>query len=137
MNRIDSLRTYLINVLDELKEDFETFNINFLSNNVDNYSLNKIPTETTIEKTIIGTRTCRDVYNLLSRETYSSNTADNLINQGFWEEFEDKIYFNNENNILPEIKGITKIECLNCGSLEVAETQDCIMSIQIAISYEK
>lgn len=137
MARIDKIRTYLINVLDEMQHDFQTLNANFLSSEPDNYSLNRIPTEETTVIDILGNRVCRDVYNLLNREEYSSNTADNLSNIGFWEAFEDKIYSNNEQGVLPDIEGIKSIRCLNSGSLQIADTQTCVMSIQIEITYDK
>lgn len=141
MTRIENYRNYLINVLDELKKDFNIMNINFLSNNVDDYCLTKIPTKSVIETSITGIITCKDVYNFSGRFTYSSNVADNLDNMGFWETFENKIYSNNEQGVLPDNidnKTINKnVYCLNCGSLQNAQTQDCEMSIQIEFDYEK
>lgn len=134
MTRADELKTYLIDILDNMSKDYQTLNINFLASEVDNYSLDKIPTATTVETTITGIVTKREVYNFRSRNKYGSDIAQNLENIGFWEKFESKIYSNNEKGILP--KGIKKIECLNCGSLQQAETQTCEMSIQIQIEYE-
>ena len=72
----------------------------------------------------------------MGRYTYGSNIAENLENMGFWEEFESKIYSNNEKGTLPNIDGIIEIKCLNCGSIQDAEPQSCVMSIQIEIDYE-
>lgn len=137
MARIDKIRTYLMNVLTELQREFETMNINFLSNEVDNYSITKMPMKSVVETSITGTRLCKDVYQFSGKFTYGSEVAENLNNIGFWEEFEEKIYSNNEKGVLPEIKDIKEIKCLNCGSLRVANTQDCEMTIQIEINYEK
>ena len=137
MARIDKIRTYLMNVLSELQREFETMNINFLSNEVDNYSITKMPMKSVVETSITGTRLCKDVYQFSGKFTYGSEVAENLNNIGFWEEFEEKIYSNNEKGVLPEIKDIKEIKCLNCGSLRVANTQDCEMTIQIEINYEK
>lgn len=136
MARVDNLKTYLIEVLDELNKDFKILNVNFLASDVDNFSLDKIPTQTVIETSIIGIVTRKDVFNFRSRNTYGSDIATNLNNMGFWEEFEEKIYSNNKQGILPNITGIKEIKCLNCGSLLRADTQTCEMSIQIEIDYE-
>lgn len=137
MTRAEKLKLYLVNVLESLEKDFETLNINFLGKEPDNYSLDKIPTQSTVSTSITGIRTMKDVYNFRSRNFYSSSTANNLANIGFWEAFEEKIYSNNEQGILPDINGIKEIKCLNCGSLQRADTQTCEMSIQIEIDYEK
>lgn len=135
--RIEELRIYLVEVLRDMKKDFKTMDINFLSNEVDHYSIDKIPVQTVREISITGDMVCREVYNFRSRNVYGSGIATNLSNMGFWENFEEKIYSNNEKGILPKIDGITKISCLNCGSLLRAETQTCEMSIQIEIEYVK
>ena len=137
MTRIEKIRTYLMNVLNELQRDFETMNINFLSNEIDNYSITKIPMKSVIETSITGERVCKDVYQFSGKFTYGSEVAENLNNIGFWEEFEEKIYSNNEKGVLPEIEEIIEIKCLNCGSLRVANSQDCEMTIQIEIDYKK
>lgn len=137
MARIDKIRTYLMNVLSELQREFETMNVNFLSNEVDNYSITKMPMKSVIETSITGERVCKDVYQFSGKFTYGSEVAENLNNIGFWEEFEEKIYSNNEKGVLPEIEKVIEIKCLNCGSLRVANTQDCEMTIQIEIDYKK
>ena len=135
MNRTEQLKSYLMDVLNDMRKEFEMLNINFLSNEIDNYSLDKIPTQSVIETTITGKQKKKDVYNFRSRNAYGSNEAINLSNMGFWETFERVIYSNNEQGILPNIDGIYEIKCLNCGSLQRAETQTCEMSIQIEIDY--
>ena len=135
MNRTEQLKSYLMDVLNDMRKEFEMLNINFLSSEIDNYSLDKIPTQSVIETTITGKQKKKDVYNFRSRNAYGSNEAINLSNMGFWETFERVIYSNNEQGILPNIDGIYEIKCLNCGSLQRAETQTCEMSIQIEIDY--
>lgn len=137
MTRIEIIRDYLIEVLDNMQKDFEVMNVNFLSNKPDNYSLNKLPISPIIEKFITGATLCRDVYELRSRNRYSSNDAENLENIGFWEKFEEIISENNKCHKLPLIEGIQSINCLNCGSLAIAQTQTCEMSIQLEIIYLK
>lgn len=137
-NRITSLRAYLFTVLDEiLQNSTYQINANMLDNNIDNYSLDKIPISSTIEKWIFGTEIHRDVFSFRSRKAYSQDTINNLANIGFFETFEDKIKSNNNKGILPEIAGIESIECLNTGTMVSAETNTAEFDIQLQITYKK
>ena len=108
-----------------------------LSNEPNNYSLDKIPTSSTVEEWITGTKICRDVYSFRSRAGYSQDTIENLINVGFFEIFEKLISSNNEKGILPDIEGIQSIQCLNCGSMNNANTNTAEFDIQIQITYKE
>ena len=135
--RITKLRDYLFNIIDTLMADNNAYQINsnMLSNDVNNYSIDKIPTQTTVERWITGVEIHRDVFSFRSRMAYSQDVINNLSNIGFFEDFEAKIYSNNEKGILPEIDGIEKIECLNCGTMNFAETNTAEFDIQIQITY--
>lgn len=135
--RITKLRDYLFNIIDTLMADNNAYQINsnMLSNDVNNYSIDKIPTQTTVERWITGVEIHRDVFSFRSRMAYSQDVINNLSNIGFFEDFEAKIYSNNEKGILPEINGIEKIECLNCGTMNFAETNTAEFDIQIQITY--
>lgn len=137
-NRITKLRAYLFTILDEIsKTSKHQINANMLDNNIDNYSLDKIPTSSTIEKWINGIEIHRDVFSFRSRKAYSQDTINNLANIGFFETFEDKIKSNNNKGILPEIAGIESIECLNVGTMVSAETNTAEFDIQLQITYKK
>lgn len=134
--RIFKLRVYLIGVLNSLTQDAQfSLNANNLDNEPNNYSLDKIPMEKTISKWIIGTKVQRDVYSFRSRMSYSQSTMTNLKNMGFFEEFEKTIESNNKNGILPDIENIRSIECLNCATMNYAETNTAEFDIQIQITY--
>lgn len=136
--RITKLRTYLLSIIDVLVTNKKyQINANMLSNGLNNYSLDKIPTSSTVEEWITGTRICRDVYSFRSRVGYSQDTIDNLINVGFFEIFEKIISSNNEEGILPEIKGIQSIQCLNCASMTNANTNTAEFDIQLQIEYKE
>jgi hypothetical protein len=60
-----------------------------------------------------------------------------LINIGFFEKFEDIISSNNKQGILPDIKGIEEIRCLNCASMNNASTNTAEFDIQIQITYRE
>lgn len=136
--RIMKLRTYLMQIIDTLLTDKKyQINANMLSNDVNNYSLDKIPTVSTIERWITGEAIHRDIYSFRSRNEYSQDTITNLLNVGFFEIFEQIINSNNKIGILPEIKGIESIQCLNCGSMNNATTNTAEFDIQIQISYRE
>lgn len=136
--RITKLRKYLLSIIDVLVTNKKyQINANMLSNEPNNYSLDKIPTSSTIEEWITGTKICRDVYSFRSRVGYSQDTIENLINVGFFEIFEKLISSNNEKGILPNIEGIQSIQCLNCGSMNNANTNTAEFDIQIQITYKE
>ena len=139
--RITKLRTYLLSIIDVLVTNKKyQINANMLSNEPNNYSLDRIPTpstEETAKKWIIGTKICRDVYSFRSRVGYSQDTIENLRNVGFFEIFEKLISSNNEKGILPKIEGIQSIQCLNCGSMNNANTNTAEFDIQIQITYKE
>lgn len=136
--RITKLRAYLISVLDTLLTDTKySINANMLSADPNNYSLDKIPVDKSVEMWITGDAIHRDVYSFRSRNNYSQDTLNNLKNIGFFEVFEDKISSNNKQGILPDIDGIQEIKCLNCGSMNNASTNTAEFDIQIEIDYKE
>ena len=136
--RISKLRTYLFSIIDTLTTDKSyQINANMLDNDINNYSLDKIPTSSTIEKWVNGVEIHRDVYSFRSRMAYSQDTINNLLNIGFFEKFESIIKSNNKKGILPEINGIQNIECLNCGTMNSADTSTAEFDIQLQITYRE
>lgn len=136
--RISKMRLYLFSVIDEIGNTQEyQINANMLSNDINNYSLDKIPVNTEVEKWIIGLAKRKDVYSFRSRMAYSQDTINNLMNIGFFEIFEQKIKTNNDKGVLPDIDGIERIECLNCGTLKNAGTNTAEFDIQIQVTYRE
>ena len=137
--RIAKLGQYLETILETLNSKYKKVNADFLGLEVNNYSLDKIPTASVVEKWITGLEIHRDVYSFRSRSSYSSDRLNNLKNIGFFEEFESIIRTNNDNGILPDIKGIEKIECLNCGTFnrEDESGMSAIFDIQLQITYKE
>ena len=134
--RINKLRSYLLGIIDTLLTDEKyQINANMLSTDINNYSIDKIPTETIVEKWITGNTIQRDLYAFRSRNSYSQDTLNNLLNVGFFEKFEDIINSNNDKGILPDIENIERIECLNSGSMTNASTNSAEFDIQIQITY--
>lgn len=135
--RVTKLRAYLMDIITELIGQYGEMNINFLSNEPNNYSLDKIPVVTEVQKWIIGDTIYRDVYSFRSRMNYSADTMTNIENIGFYETFEKLIKQKNDNNDLPEIDGIQSISCLNCGTMNNANTNTAEFDIQIQIEYRE
>lgn len=137
--RIAKLGEYLETILEELNSKYKKINADFLGIEVNNYSLDKIPTASTVEKWIIGPKKCRDVYSFRSRNAYSSDRLNNLKNIGFFEEFQSIINSNNDEGILPEIENIESIECLNQGTFNSADAsgKTAVFDIQLQIVYRE
>lgn len=136
--RVEKLRDYLFTIIDEFLTDKNyQINANMLSNDPQNYSLDKIPEASTVETWVTGDELCRDVYSFRSRMNYSQDSLENLNNVGFFEKFEQKIKSNNKQGILPDIEGIEEIECLNCGSMNNATTNTAEFDIQLQITYRE
>ena len=135
--RVTKLRAYLMDIITELIGQYGEMNINFLSNEPNNYSLDKIPVVTEVQRWITGDTIYRDVYSFRSRMNYSADTMTNIENIGFYETFEKIIKQKNDSNDLPKIDGIQSISCLNCGTLNRANTNTAEFDIQIQIEYKE
>lgn len=136
--RINKLREYLFEIIDTLtnSDDFQ-INANMLSKDINNYSLDKIPTQSTVEKWITGLEIHRDVFSFRSRMAYSEDVINNLKNIGFFEKFESIVKANNEKGDLPDIEGIESISCLNCGTMvKNNDGKTAEFDIQIQINYK-
>ena len=134
--RISKLREYLFGIINTLQSDTNyQINANMLSNNINDYSLDKIPTESVVETWITGDEIHRDVYSFRSRKSYSQDTIVNLKNVGFFEQFENAIKTNNYEGNLPDINGIESIVCLNCATMNSTDGKQAEFDIQIQIIY--
>ena len=133
--RISKLRDYLFENINTLttNKDYQ-INADFLGD-VNDFSLNKIPTASVVTRWISGVEVHRDVYSFRSRKFYSSDAINNLINIGFFEDFEELISSNNKKGILPDIDKIENIECLNCGTLISIDGTRATFDIQIQVTY--
>ena len=135
--RIAKLRDYLFEIIDTLTTNKEyQINADYLGD-VNDYSLDKIPTDVKVQRWITGQEVHRDLYSFRSRKPYSQDMINNLKNIGFFEQFEDIIKSNNRKGILPNIENIESIECLNCGTLNSVDGTRATFDIQIQITYKK
>lgn len=137
--RISKLREYLFNIIDGISSvERYQINANMLSNDINNYSLDKIPVNSEVEKWIVGVVKRKDIFSFRSRMAYSQDTINNLKNIGFFEIFERVIKTNNDEGNLPDIDGIESIECLNCGTMvNATDTNTAEFDIQIQVTYRE
>ena len=137
--RIAKLGKYLETILEKLNSEYKKINADFLGIEVNNYSLDKIPTASVVEPYVTGGRLCRDVYSFRSRNPYSSDRLINLKTIGFFESFQRIISSNNDEGILPNIDKIISIECLNQGTFNYADEsmKTAVFDIQLQIIYEE
>lgn len=134
--RISKLRSYLFEIINTLTTNRNyQINANMLSNKIDDYSLDKIPTASVVETWITGDEIHKDVYSFRSRKSYSQDTIVNLKNVGFFEQFENAIKDNNKKGNLPDINGIESIVCLNCATMNSTDGKQAEFDIQIQITY--
>lgn len=131
---VSKLRNYILEVLKDVIEDL---NVSYLDSEIESYSLKRMPVTPVIEQWIIPICKKREVYNFISRKTFSNDLKENLLNIGFFENFEKKIKQNNKNKILPDINNIEEIECLNPGTIQNVTAETSIFSIQIQITYRE
>ena len=85
--RISKLRQYLFGVVEAINENCKQINADMLPNDIDNYSLDKIPVQTLVERWITGLEIHRDLFSFRSRCAYSNDVINNLLNIGFFEMF--------------------------------------------------
>lgn len=135
--RISKLREYLFEIINTLTTNRNyQINANMLSNKIDDYSLDKMPTDIEVENWIIGGSVNRDVYSFRSRKSYSQDTIVNLKNMGFFEQFEKAIKTNNYEGNLPDIEYIEEIKCLNPFTMiNNDDGKSATFDIQIQITY--
>lgn len=135
--RIAKLREYLFeNIITLTQNSNFQINANFLSDKIDDYSLDKMPITPVVNKLICGVEIRRDVFSFRSRKEYSRDKVVNLNNMGFFEEFEKLINSNNERGVLPDIDRIESIKCLNPFTMLSNDNGNkAIFDIQIEIKY--
>lgn len=134
--RIEKIKDYIVGIISDILNNTNyVMNIDFLSNEVNSYSIDKIPTNTEVEKWLNGTEIHKEVYLIRSRFFYGEDEANNLENIGFYETLEEKINEKNDSGTLPSIEGIEEIKCLNCGSINNVSSNTAEFNMQIQITY--
>lgn len=112
-------------------------NVDFLSNKPIEYVIEPIPVEPIIRPYRDGGSLRQFVFQFGSREYFGADVIQNMANTEFYEDFSALIEDNNRKGVLPKIKGIQSIECLNNGTINEDNTDNAKYVIQMRITYYK
>ncbi|HBF68766.1 MAG TPA: chloramphenicol resistance protein [Firmicutes bacterium] len=132
---IEKIRKYLIE--NEIVDEVCRVNVDFLGENPTEFAIIPIAVNPILKKYIDGSSLRQYQFQLISCNYYGADVMQNMANSKFYEELYDKIESNNDDEILPDIKGIESIECLNNGAILDVTTNTARYSIQMKITYEK
>lgn len=132
---IEKIRQYLIenNIIDENCR----INVDFLGEEPTEFSIVPIAVDPILKKYIDGSSLRQYQFQLISCNYYGADVMQNIANSTFYENLYNLIEENNDDGILPKIKGIESIECLNNGAILDVTTNTARYSIQMKITYEK
>lgn len=133
---VDKIREYFLKNV-TLAKEFDNILADFLDDDATSYSIEPIPVEPKIRPYRDGGSLNQYVFQFGSREFYDKSVAQNINNLGFYERFQEEIETNNKNGVLPDIKGIQSIECLNNGTIQDVQNGTAKYVIQMRITYEK
>ncbi len=86
-------------------------NVDYLSNEISEYSIEVVPAEKTLKKYLDGSEDRQLVFVFASRASYGPDTIQNILNSKFYEDFNEWIEEQNDSGILPKVEGIESIEC--------------------------
>lgn len=133
---IEKIRDYFKSKV-TLAEEFDNILVDFLGEDATSYSIEPIPVDPVLKSYADGGSLRQYVFQFGSREFYDNSVAQNINNLGFYERFQEEIETNNKNGVLPDIKGIQSIECLNNGTIQDVQNGTAKYVIQMRITYEK
>ena len=133
---IEEIRNYFLKNV-SLTKEFDNILADFLGDEATSYTIEPIPIEPVLRQYSDGGSLNQYVFQFGSREFYDNSVAQNINNLGFYERFQEEIETNNKNGVLPDIKGIQSIECLNNGTIQDVQNGTAKYVIQMRITYEK
>ena len=133
---IEEIRNYFLKNV-SLTKEFDNILADFLGDEATSYTIEPIPVEPKLRLYRDGGSLNQYVFQFGSREFYDNSVAQNINNLGFYERFQAEIETNNKNGVLPNIKGIQSIECLNNGTIQDVQNGTAKYVIQMRITYEK
>lgn len=132
---IEKIRKYLIE--NKIVDEECRVNVDFLGENPTEFAIIPIAVNPILKKYIDGSSLRQYQFQLISCSYYGADVLQNMANSKFYEGLYDKIETFNDEGILPDIKGIESIECLNNGAILDATVNAARYSIQMRITYEK
>lgn len=129
---IDKIRKYIA-TCPYLKDG--KIGVDFLDNQKTAYSIEPIPVKPSNSDFIDGSGTEQYAFVFASRESYGSETVQNMLNSSFYELFSKWIKQNNRDGILPDIDGIESIECTSTAYAYQTGIDTARYQIQLRIVY--
>lgn len=132
---ISKIRQYFFDL--GIIDENSNINVDFLSNKPIEYVIEPIPVEPIIKPYKDGGSLRQFVFQFGSREYFGADVIQNMANTEFYEDFSELIEDNNKKGVLPKIKGIQSIECLNNGTINEDNTDNAKYVIQMRITYYK
>ncbi len=132
---VSEIRKYFFDL--GIIDENSNINVDFLSNEPIEYVIEPIPIEPVIRQYADGSSLRQFVFQFGSREFYGADVIQNMRNTKFYEDFSALIEDNNKKGVLPKIKGIQSIECLNNGTINEDNTDNAKYVIQMRITYYK
>lgn len=132
---IEKIRQYLIE--NKIVDENCRVNVDFLGEEPTEFSIVPIAVDPILKKYIDGSSLRQYQFQLISCNYYGADVMQNIANSTFYENLYNLIEENNDAGILPKIKGIESIECLNNGAILDITTNTARYSIQMKITYEK
>lgn len=133
---VDKIRDYFLKNV-SLAKEFDNILADFLGDEATSYTIEPIPVEPVLKSYSDGGSLRQYIFQFGSREFYDDSVAQNINNLGFYEKFQEEIETNNKNGVLPDVKGIQSIECLNNGTIQDVQSGTAKYVIQMRITYEK
>lgn len=116
MKLIEAIRKY-ISELDCMSTFDNAININYLSGEIDSFSIEEVPTEPILKKYVNGSSIRQLQFVFCSREPYGAEILQNIENSSFYEDFANEIEEKNDKDILPKLEN-----GLEARSIEVTST---------------
>lgn len=114
-------------------------NVDFLSSNNIEYTIETVPCEPVIKYFIGGSSLRQYEFILASREFYGTDVVQNIQNSEFYENLAHWIEENSKNKILPvlenEKQSADKIEILTHGALISEDAKTAVYQIQLRLIY--
>lgn len=140
MTIIESVRNYIKTCpyLTELAK----VNVDFLPDDPTTYSIEQTPTEPVLKKYMDGSTDRQFTFVFACRMFYSDEMMNNISNSGFFDNFQNWLYDNSENDILPQLgEGMMaeRIEAISSGYLfDISgDLTNARYQIQCRLLYEK
>lgn len=138
MNMMKGIVSY-ISSLNCMSTFASIVNVNYLDSVVSSFSIEEIPSEIILKKTISGRAKRQFQFAFCSRELYSNEQSQNIANSSFYEDFANEIESKNNADDLPIIDGIesSSIEVTSSAYTVSTEQDTSMYQINLNFKYRK